>query len=276
MPAEQIYAATGSLDEASKEDRALQPARALVLGYVSLLTFARLKLLSAIARGFERILVVQDVLDDVMTQLIRHKLEPTGGGYIAKDPAGHYRLEEEPTELREDRRLILGAIRDFIREHCEVVPARTALDMNRHEYLKRQKYGPGVKASGLVAAELAVPLCSDDWVVRMLAENEWGVSSVWTQGVLIELKRREKLTEEEYSRAINDLLRARYAVVRTSAQDILWLIPLLSKLDSRPPIWTACRRSRRGASAGVGHQKPLKQAFWGSQRLNEGVLRRAA
>ena len=51
---------------------------------------------------------------------------------------------------------------------------------------------------------------------------------------------------------------------------------LLSKLDSRPPIWTACRRSRRGASAGVGHQKPLKQAFWGSQRLNEGVLRRAA
>ena len=41
--------------------------------------------------------------------------------------------------------------------------------------------------------------------------------------------------------------------------------PLLSKLDSRPPIWTACRRSRRGASAGVGHQKPLKQAFWGSQ-----------
>ena len=52
--------------------------------------------------------------------------------------------------------------------------------------------------------------------------------------------------------------------------------PLLSKLDSRPPIWTACRRSRRGASAGVGHQKPLKQAFWGSQRLNEGVLRRAA
>ena len=51
---------------------------------------------------------------------------------------------------------------------------------------------------------------------------------------------------------------------------------LLSKLDSRPPIWTACRRSRRGASAGVGQQKPLKQAFWGSQRLNEGVLRRAA
>ena len=53
-------------------------------------------------------------------------------------------------------------------------------------------------------------------------------------------------------------------------------VSLLSKLDSRPPIWTACRRSRRGASAGVGHQKPLKQAFWGSQRLNEGVLRRAA
>ena len=56
----------------------------------------------------------------------------------------------------------------------------------------------------------------------------------------------------------------------------LQFISLLSKLDSRPPIWTACRRSRRGASAGVGHQKPLKQAFWGSQRLNEGVLRRAA
>ena len=55
-----------------------------------------------------------------------------------------------------------------------------------------------------------------------------------------------------------------------------WFTSLLSKLDSRPPIWTACRWSRRGASAGVGHQKPLKQAFWGSQRLNEGVLRRAA
>ena len=57
---------------------------------------------------------------------------------------------------------------------------------------------------------------------------------------------------------------------------VVTLTALLSKLDSRPPIWTACRRSRRGASAGVGHQKPLKQAFWGSQRLNEGVLRRAA
>ena len=225
MPKEQIYAATGSSEEALNEATALQAATAVAMGYTSLLTFARLKLLSRIADAFERVIVVQDVLDDVVTQLIRHKLEPNKEGYIAKGADGLYRFEQEPTELREERESILEAVRDFIKEHCEIVPARTALDMNRHEYLKHQEtLGPGVAASGLVASELTVPLCVDDWVVRVLVLKEWSVSSVCTQGVLVELKRRDRLTEEEYSRAINDLLRAGYAVVRTSVQDILWLI----------------------------------------------------
>ena len=93
--------------------------------------------------------------------------------------------------------------------------------------------------------------------------------------MLREIEDRDHLLEEQVQHRTEEKERAEQAA-RLKSEFLANMSPLLSKLDSRPPIWTACRRSRRGASAGVGHQKPLKQAFWGSQRLNEGVLRRAA
>ena len=57
----------------------------------------------------------------LLRNLFAISLRANEGGYIVKGTDGLYRFEQQHTEFREELHSILEAIRDFIKEQCEIL-----------------------------------------------------------------------------------------------------------------------------------------------------------
>lgn len=65
-------------------------------------------------------------------------------------------------------------------------------------------------------------LYPDDFVLRTVASNRWGVAGVWSQSVITDLVRTNNISEDEYHRCVILLMQRNYRFVSVNERDYLW------------------------------------------------------
>jgi tetratricopeptide (TPR) repeat protein/transcription elongation GreA/GreB family factor len=215
-----IIASTGQEEAAAVEAYRLSSAQELVLDLSAVLTFAALDLLPALKRRFEILLTTQFALDEVGDELTleRAGLRNAGSLYLRGD---RYVMEPAPAVTSEQRRLFLETIVEFLKHQVCRLPAPGLLDLPQDQ---KGPLGKSALASIFLAKERGALFCSDDLVLRLVAQNSWGVTGVWSQTVIIELLRSGCISKSEYHRATMGLVQRNYTFVRVNEQDYLWLL----------------------------------------------------
>ena len=79
-------------------------------------------------------------------------------------------------------------------------------------------------ASVLVAKEKGTLLCSDDFLLRTLAEHVFSVTGVWTQPVLLNAYAEGMLKAEDYHDSVAALVRANYYYVPLNTPGLMHVL----------------------------------------------------
>ena len=215
-----IFASTGQEDMARAEATRLMSTEELTLDLVALLTFAALDLLPALKKRFPRLLTTQFVFDDVSDELTleRAGLRNTGTIYLRGD---RYVMESAPAVVTADRKVFLENILEFLKRDVCRLPSPDLLDLPQEQ---KGPLGRSALAAILLAKEQGTLFCSDDLVLRTVAQNTWSVPGAWSQTVIMELLRSGHISEVEYHHATMGLVHRNYTFVRVNERDYLWLL----------------------------------------------------
>ena len=217
---------TGNEIETDKSAELLRDTDAIVLDMLALLTVHALDLADQLRRRFNRITVPQQVLDEIQQLVYEATLGAQPRGYVGKNIDGTYAWmemsEEEWTEHQEFARSVLALAESF-----EPIPAYRALDAASDDLETLESALTDASVGALYAGgedpEDRPLLVSDDLGLSAIARAS-RIGAVNTQAVLLELRREDVLTDEEYSSLIARLALLNYRFVRIEAGDILRLL----------------------------------------------------
>jgi tetratricopeptide (TPR) repeat protein len=213
---------TGIIASTGQESNSLKLASAqeLILDLSALLTFASLGLLSALKKRFSVLPSTQFVFDELRDDLTleRAGLRNTGTLSLKGD---RYVMEASPKIETGERRLFLEMIVEFIKSNVMLLPAPALLETPLDQ---KSALGRSGIASILIAKHRGSLLCSDDLVLRQIAEVTWRVRGTWSQEIIMELRRSGTISQDEYHEATMSLVHRNYVFVRVNEQDFLWLL----------------------------------------------------
>lgn len=215
-----IVASTGQAQAACVEAAQIASTQELVLDLVAVLTFASLGLLPVLKKRFELLLTTQFVFDEIRDELTleRAGLRASGTIYLHGD---RYVMASAPAVATGERRSFLEGIVEFLKNDVCLRPIPALLDLPKE---LKEPLGRSAVASILLAKERGALFCSDDFLLRTIAKDIWGVSGVWSQTVISELLRSNNLSETEGHRATMGLIQSNYTFVRVTERDYLWLL----------------------------------------------------
>jgi tetratricopeptide (TPR) repeat protein len=219
-----VIASTGAIEESRKEAELLASAQELVADLTGLLTFEYIGLLDRLVVGFRRIIVPQAVLDEINETLTERFFGPRPTMNLWKE-GDQYLRRETTVEAQKEGQEFLERIRSFIESSAEIVPASAMLDFEKTKFEEvRELLGHDAIAAALVARERKLLLFSDDLGLRQLARNDWQVEGVWSQTILVALRDRGIIREEDYREAIRRLALGNYYFVSIKADDLMWVL----------------------------------------------------
>jgi hypothetical protein len=218
-----LAAFSGRVEEAHEQFARLAKDCAIMLELTSLLTLAQLGLLDRLTARFKTLLTTQTVLDAVVDALAKNTLAKP---YMMFGKVGNDYVKDEVNaeRLRANRRF-LESIRDFISLKTTIVAVTSSLDIKGARLAELKNIvGPISVACVLASREQKALLLSDDEMLRSLAWNDWRVAGVWTQSVLLELRRAKALTQEDYVEAVGKLVLFNYRFVSINSEVVMWIL----------------------------------------------------
>jgi hypothetical protein len=124
---------------------------------------------------------------------------------------GRLILTEPPESFWQNRIQWLNSVTEHIEKYCKIIPvnALAAVEADRREGLI-EIFGRHGAESVILASEPGYVLWSDDFVIRSVSANEYGVQSVWTQLALEHLMQTGRLTPERFVDISSRLIGAGY------------------------------------------------------------------
>ncbi|MFK5891779.1 MAG: tetratricopeptide repeat protein [Pseudomonadota bacterium] len=150
---------------------------------------------------------------------VHNKMEPSG---IASEVDGQLRYDEIPPSHLEERGRFLNELLKFIDEHCEVVPVVGPDIVTEQEVALEQYIGLASNDTILLTRERNAILVSEDGALRGVAVGMGVTSSSWLQPILMILRDRKVISEEQYSKSILDKLNRRHDFTSVETMDLLW------------------------------------------------------
>jgi tetratricopeptide (TPR) repeat protein len=215
-----VKSCLGSLEERQTAFDLLADQQTVVLDITSLLTAERLKILPVLENRFHKILVAQSTVD-LLTEAISERKGKSSDGYmtIGKNEGAFVR-EEVPAEIIKSQIDYLERLKKWVREHCDVTPLKKG-SIPKSENERREMLGPCFLDTMAIAKEQGSLLYTDDFGTNMLARNDFGVESFWTQVLLMAALTDKQISEEEYNEAALQLIHLKYRHTTISAQIIL-------------------------------------------------------
>jgi nucleoside phosphorylase/transcription elongation GreA/GreB family factor/thioredoxin-like negative regulator of GroEL len=216
-----LNASTGNKIDFLNELRSVFSTDTVVLELTGLLTLASLGLLEPFRKCRRQVLASRYVLDEVIGELTMEQagLKQTAALYRAHD---RYVLEEASTVNSDQRQKFLESVAAFLDKEVELCPSPELLDLPAQG--PENPLGRTSLASILIAKENGAPLYSDDFVLRIVARNSWGVAGFWSQPLLLHMARGKWIAHDDYRRAIIDLILANYSFVTVNQHDLLWFL----------------------------------------------------
>jgi transcription elongation GreA/GreB family factor len=220
-----IMASSGDSQEIGLESALLLKAEILLLELTGLLTIACLDLLPALRRRFRQLIAPQFLLDEINDELtleragLRSGLRTAGTLYRRGD---RYVWQEAPKSPPEDRIPFLEGLLEFLRHEVALRPTPEIL-----EFRQRGTAGPlgrAALAAILLAKDCGALLYSDDFVLRGVARNTWGVAGVWSQSVIRDLARTSSISEDQHHQSVVRLAQRNYQFVSMNERDFIWVL----------------------------------------------------
>ncbi len=221
QPTARLHFGTGSEKELDESGELLRDAEAIVLDIIALLTIHRLELAEHLRKRFSRVTIPQHVFDEIQNNVYEMRLDRVPSSHIGKDSEGRYTLTDISEDVWKERQAYALSVLELAKSF-ERIPSYPMLAASEPEKTidVLTLAGAGAVYSGDEQSEVTPVLVSDDLVQSQVARS-FGVETVNSQAILIELRRSDVITAEEYSSSIEQLARMHYWFVRISAEDIL-------------------------------------------------------
>lgn len=185
----------------------VKASKTLTLDLTALITLAQLDVLKSVQGGSRRLVVSQTTFERV--QHLAEQADDDWGrsSSVVLAPDGGLARVEEAADQRSRRVGLLAALRDEVRDGCEVrpCPQAAALDPARRQQFIQIVGRPSLDALLLATAPESV-LWTDDTVLGILGRTDFQTRRVWTQAVLFILRQEGTLTPQAYDQAIARLV----------------------------------------------------------------------
>jgi len=219
-----IFASTGLREDATDEAKMISTAKEIILDISGLLTLSLLKLTDRLPKRFDKILVSQSTLDLLTEELVNLQDGRTPQAIMGRGEKGYFYYDVSQ-EQRDAWIEFLQGMRDFLSNFATVIPVERSLKLTAESAEQMEGLlGAAGATSVLAAQERSVPLFADDLGLRKLAQLEWQVSSFCTQSLLADLQSETVISDDEYKKAVRQLILANYRHVGVSANDLMWML----------------------------------------------------
>jgi tetratricopeptide (TPR) repeat protein len=220
-----IKCAFGTIDERTKVSELLSPKEHFAAIDISaILTLHGLGLADVVANNFERLIVphsTKDLLVEVIA--MRKGIQSEGFMGVAKDNGSDKYLREEITkESIKKNTEYLESILSWVNEKCTDIPCKEALKINpNRKEMMFKTMGRSFVETVLLAKQEGVLFFSDDLWLRAIMKNEFGVEGIWSQAVLFKLATEEKLSKEDYEKALVKLVLSNYTYIPIGSDTLI-------------------------------------------------------
>ena len=216
-----VKSCLGTLEERKKAFDLLTENRVVAIDITSLLTVERLKIFPMLEKRFDKILIAKSTFHLLLEAISERKgVQSRGFSTIGTGGDGLVR-EDIPPEVVKGQIEYLERLKKWVRDHCEVTPLKQGLKPETGND-QREMLGPSFLDTILIAKEQKCLLYTDDFGTKMIALNDFGVESFWTQVLLMSMLSYKQVTEDEYYEVILQLVHLKYRHTTINGQIILY------------------------------------------------------
>lgn len=204
-----IIVANGTEIERKLGSSFLTSNRAIVLDLTSINTLVLLEINKP--ENYVKFIVVQSLKDELSTILIKRK--GIGSvGFSAVSKVGKDFVRDDISKEQIDKQITyIEKILEWVEDNCEVA----SFDA---EYLSEEakfednllNLGTSFIHSIILARQLNAILFTDDFGLRMLAKNDYGIDGIWSQIILQDFLSKKIIDNEQYNKYIVKLLSYNY------------------------------------------------------------------
>jgi hypothetical protein len=206
-------ASAGTHQEQEFHRQSLESSVGVTVDLLALFTFNYLNRLNVLTDRFQWVYVAQASIDVLVEEIQMLRQFSREHGSIGRE-GERYTVTTVPKEAAMHNVQFLERVLAFARQSCQVMPAAYALELGREQFEQSELVlGRSSIASVLVAKETGTLLCSDDFLLRTVAEHGFSVTGVWTQPVLLSACAQGVLKAEDYYDSVAALVWANYYYV---------------------------------------------------------------
>ena len=212
--------ARGTDEEEGRAKELLKYAKCLVLDTVALLTVHELALAEPLCERFERVVVPQQVFDEVLNLKYSVKIGSKPSGYFGRQADGNHTIVEMPDEAWGEWQKYVESVFKLT-ESFERIPSYGILRTEDVEDVVATL--TEVEAGAIYAGDVAPTdgqiLVADDLMLSDIALL-MGVPTVNMQGVLLDLLSSGAIEEDDYSSFVENLVMLGYKFIRIRESDL--------------------------------------------------------
>jgi predicted nucleic acid-binding protein len=202
-------------EEQQRERDTAARCQRVVIDLLALFTLQKINKLSLLAEMFDAVFVHQAALDELNETIQEETLHAESGRSYAATVRGRFVMKDVPAEVIKENVKLLEAVRDFVRKTSVLSGLQRELSDLDKEVIESLGYSASYTC--ILAAQMQLPLLTDDGLLRAPLRNTYRVESFSTHTLLAHAMERGKLTEEEFYEAVLLLLKLRYRYVPASA-----------------------------------------------------------
>jgi len=213
-----------------------KPMRRYVLEPIAWAELHSLKALDAVEATLGRLGVVQATLEEVRGLISDLALRRDGYMTMFEQGGQYYRRMVTANAVATQRQS-LQSLLDWMRAHCDVIPAVAAADPRPEIAAGLDRaLGPAVYDTLLAAQGGNCILVSDDFNLRRLAKSELGVEGIWLQPLLMYATDTKRMNQAHYNRTVVQLSAWRHDFTSSASAAVRGL--------SMPPTDRGSQRAR--------------------------------
>lgn len=183
----------------------------LIVDIISLMTLQTIKAKDIIIKAFGKLGIAQSTIDFLQCIINeRQGIQSKGFMTIGKEGDKFIRQEISVKDVK-DSIEYLENILNWIKNNCEIIPCKAALDIKRNKKQQLdQTMGQLFIDTILIASEPGNSLYSDDERLRSFAKSEFNVDGVWTQVLLMHCLNIKVLEKNKYNKMAIKLVNIHY------------------------------------------------------------------
>ncbi|MEX2374287.1 MAG: tetratricopeptide repeat protein [Dehalococcoidia bacterium] len=197
----------------------------LVLDLAAVRTLSILGLTALVLETYPGTVIPQAHIDCLLEEVFDARTAEAEPGSMGANGAGGYFMDEPSVERLEKRRLIIeGALATARQLPVKALPITDPATTILKDQVGTRMLGADNLAALRLTAGTGAWLVSDDAFITALARQYFGLKASSTQSLLLAMRERGVLNENQYRDALSRLVASGYQVVSVSVADLIWLV----------------------------------------------------